>query len=83
LGGWGAARDFWWIAGRERFLKLAVQLLVKFPLFALLARLFLLMHNATSVQHLMFAVANSALINMLMASGLVFGMSREGVLTPL
>jgi APA family basic amino acid/polyamine antiporter len=31
----------------------------------------------------MFAVANSALINMLMASRLVYGMSREGVLPPL
>ena len=30
----------------------------------------------------MFAVANSALINMLMASRLVYGMSREGVLPP-
>jgi amino acid transporter len=31
----------------------------------------------------MFAVANSALINMLMASRLVYGMSREGVLPPI
>jgi amino acid transporter len=31
----------------------------------------------------MFAVANSALINMLMASRLVYGMSREHVLPPL
>jgi len=31
----------------------------------------------------MFAVANSALINMLMASRLVYGMSSEGVLPPL
>ena len=31
----------------------------------------------------MFAVANSALINMLMASRLVYGMSREQVLPPL
>ncbi len=30
----------------------------------------------------MFAVANSALINMLMASRLLYGMSREGVLPP-
>jgi amino acid transporter len=30
----------------------------------------------------MFAVANSALINMLMASRLVYGMSREHVLPP-
>ena len=30
----------------------------------------------------MFAVGNSALINMLMASRLVYGMSREGVLPP-
>ena len=30
----------------------------------------------------MFAVANSALINMLMASRLIYGMSREGVLPP-
>jgi amino acid transporter len=30
----------------------------------------------------MFAVANSALINMLMASRLVYGMSRQGVLPP-
>jgi basic amino acid/polyamine antiporter, APA family len=31
----------------------------------------------------MFAVGNSALINMLMASRLVYGMSREGVLPPI
>jgi APA family basic amino acid/polyamine antiporter len=31
----------------------------------------------------MFAVANSGLINMLMASRLVYGMSREGVLPPM
>jgi amino acid transporter len=31
----------------------------------------------------MFAVANSALINMLMASRLVYGMSNQGVLPPL
>ncbi|WP_448626242.1 APC family permease [Geodermatophilus sp. URMC 64] len=31
----------------------------------------------------MFAVANTALINMLMASRLVYGLSREGVLPPL
>src|SRR3546814_4238569 len=31
----------------------------------------------------MFAVANSALINMLMASRLVYGMSGEGVLPPI
>jgi amino acid transporter len=31
----------------------------------------------------MFAVANSALINMLMASRLVYGMSREGVVPPI
>jgi APA family basic amino acid/polyamine antiporter len=31
----------------------------------------------------MFAVANSALINMLMASRLVYGMSQEGVLPPI
>ncbi len=31
----------------------------------------------------MFAVANSALINMLMASRLLYGMSREGVLPPI
>jgi basic amino acid/polyamine antiporter, APA family len=30
----------------------------------------------------MFAVANSALINMMMASRLIYGMSREGVLPP-
>ena len=30
----------------------------------------------------MFAVANSALINMLMASRLIYGMSRQGVLPP-
>lgn len=31
----------------------------------------------------MFAVANSALINMMMASRLIYGMAREGVLPPL
>ena len=31
----------------------------------------------------MFAVANTALINMLMASRLVYGLGREGVLPPL
>src|SRR5437879_3678205 len=49
LGAWDATRDFWWIAGRECFLKLTVQLVVNFSFFALLARLIVLWHCATSV----------------------------------
>ena len=49
LGGWDATRDFWWIAGRECSLKLTVQLVVNFSLFALLARHIFLWHCATSV----------------------------------
>ena len=44
LGGWDATRDFWWIAGRECFLELTVQLVINFSLFALLARFILLWH---------------------------------------
>jgi hypothetical protein len=49
LGGWATTRDFWWIAGRECFLKLTVQLVIKFLFFALFARLFFLRHCVTSV----------------------------------
>src|SRR5256885_115960 len=49
LGCWDATRDFWWIAGRECFLKLTIQLVVNFSLFALLARLIFPWHCATSV----------------------------------
>ena len=49
LGGWATTRDFWWIAGRKCFLKLTVQLVIKFPFFALFSRLFFLRHRATSI----------------------------------
>ncbi len=48
-----AARNFRWIAGRKSLLQLSVQLFVKFPLFALLTRLFGLRHWIISVLKLL------------------------------
>jgi hypothetical protein len=49
LGGRDAARDLWWIAGREGFFQLPVQFVVQFLFFALLACFFFLRHSVASL----------------------------------